>query len=140
MAAIETKHADRALAIADGASTACEDTTTMPTLLRKIDWRIVPIMFFVYLMNLIDKVALNVSKKRGVTMTLADRSLVCCSDGAQQRSQPARRRILEHSDGILCSIFAHRDPNRRVESSTDLKVGNVHAVTVMLTPDSVFPQ
>ena len=130
MAAIGSKHADYALAVTDGAGLACEDTATMSTLLRKIDWRIVPIMFLVYLMNLIDKVALNVSEKRGVTIIWADRSLVRCSDGAQQGSQPARRRILEHSDGILCSIFAHRNSHRRVKSSPDLEDGNVHAATL----------
>jgi hypothetical protein len=31
-----------------------------PSLLRKVDLHIVPVMFLVYLMNLIDKVALNV--------------------------------------------------------------------------------
>ena len=119
MAAIETKRAGCTSTVNDEANLTCEDTATMPTLLRKIDWRIVPIMFFVYLMNLIDKVALNVSEKRGVTTIWADRSLVRRSDGAQQRSQPARRRIFEHSDGIFCSIFAHRNPHRRVKSSTD---------------------
>lgn len=47
-----------------------------PAFLRKVDWRIVPITFLCYLMNLIDKVALNVSgsakcmKRRVLTLPL----------------------------------------------------------------------
>jgi len=48
------------------AHTASQDdgfeSIRMNGLRRKVDWRIVPLMFLVYTMNLIDKVALNVSR------------------------------------------------------------------------------
>jgi hypothetical protein len=38
-----------------------EEQYDIPALRHKVDWHIVPIMFLCYLMNFIDKVALNVS-------------------------------------------------------------------------------
>jgi len=40
---------------------ALASSVNLAALRRKIDWHIVPIMFLVYTMNLIDKVAYNVS-------------------------------------------------------------------------------
>lgn len=45
---------------ADGRPT---ESANMQALRRKVDWRIVPILFLCYTMNLIDKVAYNVSKR-----------------------------------------------------------------------------
>jgi hypothetical protein len=39
-----------------------KDDTSLQRLRRKADWRIVPLTFLCYLMNLIDKVAYNVSE------------------------------------------------------------------------------
>jgi hypothetical protein len=39
-----------------------KDDTSLKRLRRKADWRIVPLTFLCYLMNLIDKVAYNVSE------------------------------------------------------------------------------
>jgi hypothetical protein len=38
-----------------------KDDTSLKRLRRKADWHIVPLLFLCYLMNLIDKVAYNVS-------------------------------------------------------------------------------
>jgi hypothetical protein len=49
-----------------------EEQYDISALRHKVDWHIVPIMFLCYLMNLIDKVALNVSAERPGYWSLTD--------------------------------------------------------------------
>ena len=62
---------DQSLSLKD--SRTCPPSTTVAeiepvasdkALIRKIDWRIVPIMFLVYFLQFLDKVTLNVSKEQ----------------------------------------------------------------------------
>lgn len=59
------KDVDQACVFLSGAHANNETAhnVNMNALLRKIDWRIVPIMFLCYTMNFIDKVAYNVSDR-----------------------------------------------------------------------------
>jgi hypothetical protein len=60
----------------------------LKALRRKIDWRIVPIMFLCYTMQFIDKVSLNVSPQStsyNRNTRLMNR-VVCCCNEPQQRS------------------------------------------------------
>ncbi|KAI9670080.1 MAG: hypothetical protein M1829_004807 [Trizodia sp. TS-e1964] len=54
-----------------GADTATDDDLSYNALKRKIDWRIVPIMFACYTMQFIDKVSLNYAAVMGLNKDLA---------------------------------------------------------------------
>ena len=66
-----------------GASNAALSETSFVALQRKVDWRIVPIMFLCYTMQFIDKVSLNVSGPLVLINHLLIRPLVCCRDGVE---------------------------------------------------------
>jgi hypothetical protein len=81
---------------------------------HKVDRRIVPILFLCYLMNFIDKVALNV---RTVVVecqnfTILIRRPVCGSYGSQQGPRTPSERVLKRSNRILRRISVGRDTHR----------------------------
>lgn len=78
---------------------------------HKIDRHIVPIMFLCYLMNFIDKVALNV--RTGAFslqhLTVLMSVIVCSGHGPQQGPEAPSERFLERSDCVLRCISDRRD-------------------------------
>ena len=79
----------------------------IPALRHKVDRHIVPIMFLCYLMNFIDKVALNVrtgefnSQHFAILIYL----VVCSGHGSQQRLEASSERVLERSYCVLRCIL-----------------------------------
>ena len=86
---------DQAFHYLQNARPSAEAIIDLKTLRRKIDWRIVPIMFCAYTMQFVDKVLLNVSQCFGRLLPLSlghcghhpISILVCCGHGHQQRPQ-----------------------------------------------------
>lgn len=83
----------------------------IPALRHKVDRHIVPIMFLCYLMNFIDKVALNVrtgafSPQHSTVLTCR---IVCSGYGPQQGSEAPSERVLERSDCVLRCILDRGD-------------------------------
>lgn len=86
-------------------------SSDIPALRHKVDRHIVPIMFLCYLMNFIDKVALNVCTgeidlQHSTILTLRT---VCSGHGPQQGSQSPGQRVLKRSDCVLRCILDCRD-------------------------------
>ncbi|KAL4780659.1 N2227-like protein-domain-containing protein [Aspergillus varians] len=79
-----------------------EDSAAVHSLLRRIDWRILPIMFLTYFLQFLDKVCLNVRfllQKYPITRVLGCNVLVwgialCCSTAAQNYAGLLALRII----------------------------------------------
>lgn len=84
---------------------------TISALRHKVDRHIVPIMFLCYLMNFIDKVALNV--RTGAfswqLLTVLMTGIVCSGHGPQQGPEAPSERVLERGDCVLRYISDCRD-------------------------------
>ena len=86
------------------------ETPYSDALRRRVDWRIVPIMFACYTMQYLDKVLLNVSLLPSLLrLDSCSLSTVCLGHGPEQRSQTCRQRLQQYR---LCIL--HRLLDRRI--------------------------
>lgn len=79
-----------------GGAAATEEPYSLKALRRKIDLRIVPLMFFCYTMQFIDKVLINVSNESLLSDYLEKKilkslRLVCSCHGPEPRPQSSRK-------------------------------------------------
>lgn len=83
---------------------ANDSIVDIAVLRRKIDWRIVPLMFGCYTMQFLDKVILNVSRTESPLLLPAYRVLVRSRYGHSERPSPSRQRLLQCRDLSLCRV------------------------------------
>lgn len=77
------------------------NSISIKALRRKVDWRIVPVMFGCYTMQFLDKVILNVSYNN-IKQHRTNRLSVLSRHGYSKGPASCWQRLLEHRDVPLC--------------------------------------
>lgn len=98
-------------AVADGESTSIN----LAALRRKIDWRIVPIMFACYVLQFIDKVVINVRLKLPSPLCHDYNNvpfIVCGCHGNQQGPSPDQEQFHQRRIRLLHRLPYRRGPHR----------------------------
>lgn len=93
-----------------GASNDATPLLHLQHLRRRIDWRIVPLMFLCYTMSFLDKVLLNVGLTFHQRRSATDIRAVRSCNGLDNRPQTPRKRLLECEHVLLCSISRRGSP------------------------------